>query len=77
MFCLPTCCDLLSTTYYKLLTAQIPPNATLTFEIELLDFHSISIVEIVLKNGAYLLVLLAAVFALLHYIVLPKGALPH
>ena len=55
----------------------ISPNATLTFEIELLDFHSISIGEIVLKNGAYLLVLLAAVFGLLHYVVLPHGALPH
>ena len=55
----------------------IPPNATLTFEVELLDFHSISIGEIVLKNGAYLLVLLAAVFGLLHYVVLPHGALPH
>ena len=32
---------------------------------------------IVLKNGAYLLVLLAAVFGLLHYVVLPHGALPH
>ena len=50
------------------------PNATLTFEIELLDFHSISIGEIVLKNGAYLLQL-AAVFGLLHYVLLPHGAL--
>ena len=55
----------------------IPPNATLSFEIELLDFHSLSIGEIVLKNGGYLLLLLAAVFGLLHYVVLPHGALPH
>jgi len=30
-----------------------------------------------LKNGGYLLLLLAAVFGLLHYVVLPHGALPH
>mmetsp|Transcript_5345 Transcript_5345/g.10502 ORF Transcript_5345/g.10502 Transcript_5345/m.10502 type:complete len:180 (+) Transcript_5345:75-614(+) len=55
---------------------NIPPDATLTFEIELLDFHSVSIGEIVFKNGAYLLLLLAGLFALLHYVVLPGGAIP-
>mgnify|MGYP002006577650 CR=1 FL=1 len=55
---------------------SIPPNATLTFEIELLDFHSISIGEIMLKNGAYLLLMLAVLFCFLHYGVLPNGAFP-
>ena len=54
----------------------IPPDATLTFEIELLGFHSISLSELLLKNGAYLLLMLAGLFVLLHYVVLPNGALP-
>ena len=54
----------------------IPPDATLTFEIELIDFHSVTLYELVLKNGAYLLLLLAGLFTLLHYVVLPNGAFP-
>ena len=42
----------------------IPPNATLSFEIELLDFHSVSIGEIVFKNGAHLLLMLALALTL-------------
>ena len=55
---------------------SIPPNATLNFEIELLDFDSKGIGELMLKNGIYLILLLAVLFFLLHHFVLPNGVVP-
>lgn len=54
----------------------IPPNATLTFEIELLEFYAPSIIEFLVKNGFYLVLMLGVLFFLLHHFVLPHGVMP-
>ena len=51
----------------------IPPKATLIFEIELIEFKSLTLNDIFLKNGIYILLLLMAVALLLYQLGLIKG----